>query len=123
MTLQAPPLVFVYNAEAGLLNGLLDLGHKLVSPSTYPCSLCAVTYSSFGMKRPWQDFVNGLGRPVRFAYRDQIRDEYGMTEVTLPAVFEEKDGRLEPWLTAEQLNGCRSLDELMELVSRRLAAG
>jgi len=123
VTRTPPRLVFVYNAEAGLLNGVLDLGHKLVSPSTYACSLCAVTYSSFGMKRPWKDFVNGLGRPVRFAYRDQIRDEYGMTDVAPPAVFEEKDGRLHPWLTADQLNGCRSLDELIELVSRRLAAG
>lgn len=123
MTPEPPPLVFVYNADAGLLNGLLDLGHKLVSPETYACSLCAVTYSSFGMKRAWKDFVAGLGRPVRFTYRDQIRDTYGMVDVHLPAVYEEKGGRLEPWLTADQLNGCPNLDELIELVRRRLGAG
>ena len=37
-------LVFVYNANAGLVAGMLDSVHKVVSPATYPCSLCAVTY-------------------------------------------------------------------------------
>jgi hypothetical protein len=37
-------LLFVYNADAGLVTGLLDTLHKVLSPSTYSCSLCAITY-------------------------------------------------------------------------------
>jgi len=44
-------LIFVYNADSGLLKGIKDLIHKNVSPDTYPCSLCAVTYDNFDMRR------------------------------------------------------------------------
>ncbi len=50
MGLTRPALVFVYNANSGLLNALLDMGHKVVSPRTYPCSLCALTYGSLGLR-------------------------------------------------------------------------
>jgi hypothetical protein len=47
-------LIFVYNADSGILNAIKDLIHKNVSPETYPCSLCAVTYDNLGMKREWK---------------------------------------------------------------------
>ena len=37
-------LIFVYNADGGRLAGLKDLFHKILSPATYSCSLCAVPY-------------------------------------------------------------------------------
>jgi len=37
-------LIFVYNANGGLVNSWLDTAHKIVSPSTYSCSLCAITF-------------------------------------------------------------------------------
>ena len=36
-------LLFVYNADSGFFNTLADIGHKLFSPATYPCQLCAIT--------------------------------------------------------------------------------
>lgn len=38
-----PRLVFVYAADSGVLNIAKDVIHKLVSSSTYPCHLCAIT--------------------------------------------------------------------------------
>ena len=37
-------LLFVYNADSGFFNTLADIGHKLFSPATYPCQLCAITH-------------------------------------------------------------------------------
>lgn len=32
---------------------MLDAAHKLISPATYSCSLCALTYGAVSMKRSW----------------------------------------------------------------------
>ena len=40
-------LIFVYNAGSGKLNALFDMAHKIVSPTTYECSLCALTHDAF----------------------------------------------------------------------------
>ncbi len=37
-------LIFVYNADSGLLNAINDGILKIVSPSTYQCSLCSLTF-------------------------------------------------------------------------------
>ena len=36
-------LIFIYNANGGIFSAMADAAHKLVSPETYPCSLCAIT--------------------------------------------------------------------------------
>jgi hypothetical protein len=118
----AGTLVFVYNADSGLMNGLIDMGHKIVSPHTYACSLCGVTYNLLGMRPQWRRFVQGLGRPVRFLHRDELAAEYGVTDVALPAVFELRDGAPALWMDAEAVNGARSLEALQAAVTARLAA-
>ncbi|WP_216317548.1 hypothetical protein [Deinococcus aestuarii] len=122
MTAPAPvPLVFVYNADGGVLNGLRDLWVKTVRPGEYDCQLCAVTYGVTGMKREWRDYVKGLGRDVRFLHRDELRDEYGVQGVPLPAAFEVgPDGTLREWLPASQIRAAATLDDLMRLVKARL---
>ena len=47
-------LIFVYNANAGLFNMMSDYAHKIISPETYECNLCALTYGNLGMKQKWK---------------------------------------------------------------------
>ena len=42
-------LILVYNADSGFFNALADSAHKLLSPSTYDCRLCALTYGAIQM--------------------------------------------------------------------------
>jgi len=114
-------LIFVYNADGGILNMFKDFIHKNVSPETYPCSLCAVTWDNLGMKREWKQFVNSLGREVRFLHRDELAKKYGITDVPLPAAFVHcMDQEPELWLDSEQMNSCQSLGELEQLVTSNL---
>ncbi len=115
-------LVFAYNADSGLLNALGDWTHKLVSPRTYPCSLCALTYSHLGMRREWKRFVQSLDAEVAFLHRDELAARYGEPNAALPAVFRDDGGRLEPLIEAPELDACGSLDDLVRLVSQRVAA-
>ena len=114
-------LIFVYNADSGLLNGIKDLIHKNVSPDTYPCSLCAVTYDNFGMRREWKQFISQLGRTVEFLHRDELEEKYEIKDVPLPAAFVHcMNEEPELWLDAEKMNSCKSLDDLKQLVSENL---
>ena len=115
-----PRLVFVYNADSGLFNGLSDYLHKIFSPQTYACSLCAVTYDNLGMRREWRAFIQSLPFASRFIHRDELDTEYGLRPAALPAVFTEKDGTLELWLSAEELNACGDLQALKKLVGERI---
>lgn len=114
-------LIFVYNADGGILNMVKDLIHKNVSPETYPCSLCAVTWDNLGMKREWKQFVSGLGREVEFLHRDELAKEHGITDVSLPAAFVHcMDEKPELWLDSEKMDSCKSLEDLQELVVSNL---
>ena len=51
---QKRKFIFIYNAKGGRWNSTLDLVHKYVSPSTYKCSLCKITFN-IGMKEKWKN--------------------------------------------------------------------
>jgi len=109
-------IIFVYNADSGLLNAMKDWAHKIVSPESYPCSLCALTYDNLGMRRPWREFIKELGYEVEFLHRDELEETYGVKDVLLPAAFIRQDGKLDLWVTSEAMDACNSLDELQALV-------
>lgn len=117
-----PTLIFVYNADSGFVNTLLDIGHKIVSPQTYACNLCAITHSTFSMRDEWKQFVAGLGVPIEFLHRDEFAKQYGMRDMELPAVFRKNNDALETWITREEINRCRSLEDLAQLVRTKLSA-
>jgi len=114
-------LIFVYNAESGLLNAMKDWAHKIVSPETYPCSLCALTYDNLGMRRPWREFIKELGYEVEFLHRDELEEKYGIKDVMLPAAFILQNDELKLWIKCEAMGALNSLDELQTLVVQQLA--
>jgi hypothetical protein len=115
-------LIFVYNANSGLGNALLDTFHKLLSPSTYPCSLCGITYGATRMRPEWRDFLKSLPFPTHFIYRDQLPDTYpALIGQPLPAVFvKNNDGSVVPLITAVQMQRL-DLSSLIGLLQQRLA--
>ncbi len=115
-------LVFVYNADAGLFSALSDYAHKLISPETYACSLCAMTYGHLGMKRAWRRFVEEMEAEVEFLHRDELAERYGLDDVALPAIFEKAEGGLAVWMDAETLDACADLETLVGEVRTRLAS-
>jgi hypothetical protein len=111
-----PALVFVYNAASGLFNTVADAAHKIFSPETYQCRLCALTHSTFGMRQGWKRFLETLDRPLEFLHADELQERYGVSQVPLPAVFKKEGGSVEVLLDADCINACRTLDELQQLI-------
>ena len=83
----AATLIFVYNAPDGIGAALIDAAHKLISPATYPCSLCAVTYGAVAMRRDWKAYLARLPHPVKFYHRDGFARAFPEVDVALPAIL------------------------------------
>lgn len=110
-------LIFVYNADAGVLSAAKDWFHKIVSPHTYACSLCAVTYGNLGMRPEWRRFVKQLAVPVRFLHRDELQREFPGLSDPLPAAYAVSDGQPTLVLDKRTMDACTSVDLLMAAVS------
>ena len=113
--------MFVYNADRGLLAALRDVVHRVARPSTYPCALCKVTYGATGMDRTWRAYTSGLGLPVDFWHRDQLREERpDLAGLELPAVLLLEDGRARVAVSAERLRSATTVEQLIQQVDAGL---
>ena len=109
-------LIFVYNAKSGGLNAVLDYVHKMVSPDTYDCNLCKLTYDNFGQIKKWSDFLTSSNISVDYYYKDHLI-QIGMDpKIELPAVFF-NDKSL--FLRAREINSFKTLEALIEGVRKK----
>lgn len=105
-------LVFVYNADSGMFNTLTDIAHKVFSPKTYSCNLCAISHSYFSERDEWKEFISHLDAECEFLHRDEFYKKYKIAETELPAIFQKQDNTLGLCLAAEKINQCHSMDDL-----------
>ena len=105
-------LLFVYNADSGLFNTLADIGHKVFSPETYNCQLCALTYGYLSERKEWRAFIESLPISCDFLHRDEFRQRYPDNKDPLPAVFLLEDDQPRICLDSDRLIACDSLDAL-----------
>jgi hypothetical protein len=116
-------LLFVYNADAGLLNMLKDWTHKIVSPSTYNCQLCALTYGNTGMRKKWQTFISSLSFDTLCLHRDEFHKHYpSLNNIPLPCIFTEQncDQSVQVLVDAETMNQQQTLDQLIDTCTRAI---
>ncbi len=115
-------LIFVYNADAGIVAGIMDSIHKALSPSTYQCSLCAITYGGVGMKRQWRDWLEAQPFDVQFYHRPDFRAAFpAMADKPLPTVMIDRDDSLSVLLGPGHLAAAKSIDGLIAAIGAALA--
>ncbi|MFZ5775155.1 MAG: hypothetical protein ACOY3Z_06710 [Thermodesulfobacteriota bacterium] len=113
-------LLFVYNAKAGTLQGLIDTVHKTLSPSTYECNLCAITYGAIAMKPAWRDYLNSLPHEVRFFHKDDFQSAYPSLEVELPLVLLKEGDQVRTVLSAQEVNAQHDVNALIAAMDHAL---
>ena len=119
-----PEFIFVYNADSGLFNTATDIAHKLLSPDTYTCNLCALTHGHFKVRDEWVRFLETLDAECEFVHRDEFIRTYDMPDLELPAILEKTPDGLSVSIDAATLQRCTSLAALKAfLVSRVATAG
>lgn len=121
MTHSGTRLILVYNADGGLLNAVKDAVHKVASPATYPCSLCALTYGWVSMRGRWRRFLASLPHEKVFHHRDDFALAFPDQRAALPVILID-DGEREArvLLSAPELDALPDLQALIALVEERL---
>ena len=107
-------LVFIYNARSGKLNALADTAHKLLSPSTYPCSLCALTYSTFTENKIWKTFRNESNLTLEFYHKDVFESLFPSVRMMYPAILKLEHNALTTVLNTDILNEISTVEALIE---------
>jgi len=113
-------IIFVYNADSGLLSGLFDIGHKILSPSTYSCNLCKLTFETLTENRKWREFRESVTVEMEFLHRDQFEKKYDL-KFDYPVVLR-KNNNIEVILSKEEIDRFENLDDLIAGVRKVLMA-
>ena len=110
-------LIFIYNADSGMMNTLLDIGHKVVNPDTYSCNLCKLTYGTFKENARWKKFREESDHEMKFFHKDEFEKEYGV-KFEYPIILREDGGDLQEVISKTHLESFKSLDELIDSISK-----
>ncbi len=116
-------LIFVYNANSGYFNIVADIGHKIFSPDTYPCSLCNITYGIFKIKPEWQNFIQSINLPLEFLHKDEFVYQYpDLKSIQLPAILSKQFGKpLKCIMSHTELNKLSDIKNLKALIISKLS--
>ena len=117
-------LLFVYNANSGFVSTMLDGAHKIISPGTYKCCLCKLTFGNFSEKDAWKQFRESSGIEMQFLHRDEFADlpvSRNFRGLQFPVVLLESEGETDVLINSEELNEMKEIQELIGLLSERLA--
>jgi hypothetical protein len=113
-------LIFVYNSDSNPISSLIDLGHKILSPDTYDCSLCKLTYGPFTEIDAWKEFRTSIGVPVEFLHRDEFEKKYDL-KYEYPVILQ-KNSNIEVLMAKKEIDALADLDELISAVKKHVPA-
>lgn len=113
-------LVLVYNANSDNWSVTKDFFHKMFSPETYPCQLCALTFGPFMMKKDWKQFLDSLPYKKEFLHKDEFVKKYSLNFSNYPVIF--AAGKSDIWVLVSkvELESCNNLDQLKQLTLLKL---
>ena len=118
-------LILVYNANSGFYNMIKDALHKSISPSTYSCNLCGLTFGTIRMKSKWKKFIENLKIPSKFYHRDEFfkalkTHPHKIEKIKFPAIFLHKKGKLSILIKSNEINQIKTLEDLMDLIEKKI---
>ena len=122
MEQQSAKFLIVYNADGGIVNMVKDGLWKILSPDTYPCSLCAVSYGPVSMRAAWRKYLKTLSNEVVIHHKDDFAQDYPDHGIALPAILLCEEGKMpQVLIDKEEMDTLQDVDELIGLTRLRLA--
>ncbi len=115
-------LIFIYNANSGIRNAIVDSAHKIFSPNTYECSLCAITHGAFTENTDWKNFRTTANVDMEFLHKDEFQKTYASKfgyKFTFPIVLIEGDA-LDVFISTAALNEMKDIDDLVRFISSKM---
>ncbi len=136
----ARTLIFVYNANSGKINAWLDSAHKIVSPKTYQCRLCDLTYGVFKENEDWARFRESVittnpNLQLEFLHIDEFEKKYWskwLPKYEYPIILEKSEEEqdyndgfgtnsgLDIFMGKEEMNKITTTDALIEAMITKI---
>ena len=114
-------IIFVYNANSGVVSVVKDFWKKILRPSSYECNLCMQTFSTFGMKKGWKNFIQNLDIETEFLHRNDFEKRYEILDAKFPSAYIQSNGNLTLFISEDEMNSVKSLNEMETLVSKKVS--
>jgi hypothetical protein len=110
-------IIFVYNADSGFVSSLLDIGHKVISPNTYRCNLCKMTYGVIGEREEWKKYRESSKDEMEFLHKDEFENKY-KEKREYPIILKMNDSNeFEELINKEELERMDSISELIHRIN------
>ncbi len=116
-------LIFVYNADSGKLNALMDSLQKVVNPSSYSCKLCELTYGLIDEKKEWKKFRQNLDVEADFLHKDEFLKTYASKfghKFEFPIILAQTNKGLEVFVSKNEFLKIDHPKKLIEMIKERL---
>lgn len=113
-------LIFVYNAKSGKFNTILDIAHKLLSPESYSCKLCALTHGTFSEQNAWKTFKSEVNISMMFLHSDEFEAKFDKAEFIYPVILSEHYSSLKTFMSANDINTIKTLEDFIEAIKQKL---
>ena len=72
------------------------------------------------MKTDWKDFVENQAIPIKFLHKDEFAEQYPEEKAKFPCGFLKKEKKLSVFISAGEINECKSIEDLKDLVNRKI---
>lgn len=116
-------ILFIYNANSGARNAVMDSMHKVFSPSTYDCKLCDITYGVISENRTWKKFRQNSLHKMVFLHKDEFAKRYASKfgyKFEFPIVLVEGEKGLEILISTQELNELKTAHGLIRILKERI---
>ena len=114
-------IIFIYNSNNGFFNSLTDYIHRQISPSTYSCNLCLITYSNWDRNQRWSRYIDSLPVRVKFIYKNSVKkyEKLGV-DLKLPMALLINEENTSVFITEKEINNCNDDFALIDLFNTKL---
>lgn len=117
-----PTLLLVYHADSGHWNALWDIAHKVISPESYPCALCALTHGALSERGAWKAFRERHPGRLEMLHRDEFQRRHPLLQLVTPCVLaRQPDNSWRTVMDQTAIQGCAGVEALIDRVARLLA--
>ncbi|NQY05880.1 MAG: GTPase [Flavobacteriaceae bacterium] len=116
-------LIFVYNVNSGLWNSAFGSAHKVLSPSTYKCNLCSLTYGAFKENIIWKQFRESTNVEMDFYHLNEFKKAFpklNLDKFQFPVVLKSIGDKIEALLTKKTLDDIKEVDELIGVLRKNI---
>lgn len=83
--------------------------------------MCGLTYGALGVKRAWKDNINSIDFETEFLHKDEFNEKFDFKNAKFPSAYILNSNSLTLLISDKEMNNLKDLDELINLVDKKLA--